>query len=264
MIVLPILNRGRVLNVKVELKNVNKIAKGINTFNIASSDIVINNNRYSESFHSKDIATCKSVMNFIRSNSKASRSSILVSTKADEFGNYDIYEIKLSDEKVSDGIDNLIGTLILDLKNEKSNQKGRYLDLFKLGVFDLITEDKLNSLEYAKDNMERLNISKYIDDNNLRSLFKLVNCMDDFNFTVIKKSVMKEENFLELINFLEPTNSKDYNSLINYYDLAKSNQNEYSKLSYLYKTVNNKPLDLIHTPHEKVKVYTDEHFDEVA
>ena len=264
MIVLPIINRDRVLNIEVGLKNCIKIARGINDFNMLPSDIMVNHNRYSESFYSKNIASCKSVMEFIRSNSKMAKASILVSTKLREDGSYDIYEVKLTKDKVSDGLDNLIGTLILDLKNENINQKGRYLDLNKLGVFDLITEDKLNSLEYAKDNMEYLNISKYIDENKLRDLFRLVDAMNDFDFTIIKKSVISENSFLEFTHFLEPTNSKDYNSLNNYYNLAKNNKNEYSKLSYLYKTVNNKPLDLIHNSHEKVKIYTDEHIEEAS
>lgn len=263
MIVLPIVNRGRILNVEVTLKDVSKVGSKTSGFNINSSDIMIHNKKYNDSFYNKNIATPKTVMNFLRENGKIGKSNVLVTTKADDKGLFDIYDIKYPSDKVSDGFDNLIGTLLLDLKNESINKKGRYLDLYKLGVFDLITDERLTHLEYLSQNMNQLNISKYIEEHDLRGLFKLIQAMDMFEFTVISKSSITEEEFNSFTNFLGPTNSKDYNSLLNYYDLAKNNKNEYSKLSYIYKIINNKPLNLIQKRKEKVKVYTD-HTEEAA
>lgn len=263
MIVLPIVNRGRILNVEVTLKDVSKVGSKTSGLNINSSDIMIHNKKYNDSFYNKNVATSKTVMSFLRENGKIGKSNVLVTTKADDKGLFDIYDIKYPREKVSDGFDNLIGTLLLDLKNESNNQKGRYLDLYKLGVFDLITDERLTHLEYLSQNMENINISKYIEEHDLRGLFKLIQAMDMFEFTVISKSSITEEEFNSFTNFLEPTNSKDYNSLLNYYDLAKNNKNEYSKLSYIYKIINNKPLNLIQKKKEKVKVYTDRN-DEAA
>ena len=65
-------------------------------------------------------------------------------------------------------------------------------------------------------------------------------------------------DFERILEFLEPVNSKDYINLKHYYDIARNNQREYSKLSYLYKTVSNKPLDIIHSAKKKVKVYEDD------
>lgn len=263
MIVLPIVNRGRILNVEVTLKDVSKVGSKTTDFNINSSDIIIHNKKYNDSFHSKNVATPKSVMGFLRENGKIGKSNILVTTKSDEKGLFDIYDVKYPKDKVSDGLDNLIGTLILDLKNESASQKGRYLDLYKLGVFDIITDDRLSDLEFLSKNMGKINIAKYVEEHDLRCLFKLIQAMDMFNFKVINKSVISLDKFDSFTEFLEPTNSKDYNSLLNYSDLAKNNKNEYSKLSYIYKIINNKPLNLIQTTKEKVKVYTD-HNEEAA
>ena len=263
MIVLPIVNRGRILNVEVTLKDVSKVGSKTSGLNINSSDIMIHNKKYNDSFYSKNVATPKTVMSFLRENGKIGKSNILVTTKANDKGLFDIYDIKYPREKVSDGFDNIIGTLLLDLKNESSSQKSRYLDLYKLGVFDLITDERLTHLEYLSQNMSNVNISKYIEEHDLRGLFKLIQAMDMFEFTVISKSSITEEEFNSFTNFLEPTNSKDYNSLLNYYDLAKNNKNEYSKLSYIYKIINNKPLNLIQKKKEKIKVYTD-HSEEAA
>lgn len=262
MIILPICNRERVLNVKVELKKARKVAKKISDFNVDESDVIINGYKYSQSHFSNSTATPKSIMQFIRTNSKTGKSNILISTKAED-GVYDIYELEGLGEKVSDGVDNLIGTLILALKNESSTQKGRYLDLEKIELFDDITLDKVKELEFLSKNMDKLNIAKYIEDHNLRGLFKLLQAMDDFDFTVLRNSKMDEKKFIEFIGFFEPTNSRDFNDLKNYLEMAKNNQREYSKLSYLNKIVNNKPLDLIHSSKSKVKVYQD-HMEEAS
>ena len=263
MIVLPIVNRGRILNVEVTLKDVSKVGSKTADFNINSSDIIIHNKKYNDSFYSQNVATPKSVMSFLRENGKIGKSNILVTTKSDEKGLFDIYDVKYPSDKVSDGLDNLIGTLLLDLKNESSSQKGRYLDLYKLGVFDIITDERLTHLEFLSKNMNQINIAKYVEENDLRCLFKLIQAMDMFNFKVINGSAISLDKFDSFTEFLEPTNSKDYNSLLNYSDLAKNNKNEYSKLSYIYKIINNKPLNLIQTTKEKVKVYTD-HTEEAA
>lgn len=257
MIVLPIVNRERILNVEVTLKDASKVGSKTADFNIDSSDIVIHNKKYNGSFYSKGIATPKTVMKFLRENGKIGKSNILVTTKADEKGLFDIYDVNYPGDKVSDGLDNLIGTLLLDLKNESNFQKSRYLDLYKLGVFDIITDKRLTDLEFLSKNMNQLNISKYVEEHDLRCLFKLIQAMDMFNFKVINKSVVSLDKFDSFLEFLEPTNSKDYNSLLNYSDLAKNNKNEYSKLSYIYKIINNKPLNLIQTTKEKVKIYKD-------
>ena len=257
MIVLPIVNRERILNVEVTLKDVSKVGSKTRDFNINSSDIIIHNKKYNDSFYNKNVATSKSVMKFLRENGKIGKSNILVTTKNDDKGLFDIYDVKYPTDKVSDGLDNLIGTLLLDLKNESSSQKGRYLDLYKLGVFDIITEKRLTDLEFLSKNMNQVNIAKYVEEHDLRCLFKLIQSMDMFNFKVINKSVISLDKFASFTDFLEPTNSKDYNSLVNYYNLANNNKNEYSKLSYIYKIINNKPLNLIQTSKEKVKIYTD-------
>jgi hypothetical protein len=260
MLVLPIINRNRILNVEVNLKNAVKVSDEFYTKDIRPSDIVVNGNSYYEYLNLKHLttSTTSSVMEFVRLSSKSGTKSILVSTKTDDNNKYDVYRITKITDKISDGFDSLIGTLILDLKNRTPSQKNRYLDLKKLQVFDIISESSLEKIEYASANLERLNISKYISDNNLGKLFRLIKDFDQFDFTIINKSIISLADFERILEFLEPVNSKDYINLKHYYDIARNNQREYSKLSYLYKTVSNKPLDIIHSAKKKVKVYEDD------
>lgn len=259
MLVFPIVNRERIVHVQVTLKSATKIGHNISDYNITPSDIIIHNHKYSESHYSNTTASAKSVMEFIRNSAKTGKSNILISTKQNlESSSYDIYDVKYPGDKITDGLDNLLGTLLLDLKNEGQNNKSRYLDLKKIGALENITPEKLEKLDYAASNMQYMNVSKYIKENDLGDLFKTLQLFDMIDFTIIKGSIIKLSEFKNILESFKLTNSKEYYSLLNYYELACSNQEEYSKLSYLNKIVNNRPLNLIHSGKEKVKVYTDE------
>lgn len=262
MLTLPIVNRNRVFNIAVSLKNAAKVGTVKTDYNIGPSDILIHNNKYSESYQSRNTSTPKSVMEFIRSNAKIGKSNILISSKVHSDGTYNIYTLDFPKDKVTDGLDNLLGALILDLKNESDVNKGRYLDFKKIGVFDCISENNLDKISYLAQNMSYINITKYIEENNLRPLFSVLEIMNDFEFKVIKQSVVSQDDFLSMLEFFKATNSKDYYGLVNYYELAKENQKEYSKISKLNKIINNKPLELIQSDkkivQKKEKVYMQE------
>ena len=199
MLVLPIINRNRILNVEVNLKNAVKVSDEFYTKDIRPSDIVVNGNSYYEYLNLKHLttSTTSSVMEFVRLSSKSGTKSILVSTKTDDNNKYDVYRITKITDKISDGFDSLIGTLILDLKNRTPNQKNRYLDLKKLQVFDIISESSLEKIEYASANLERLNISKYISDNNLDLITFIEEYKNDNNKiykTEKEKLIMKVKN----------------------------------------------------------------------
>ena len=199
MLVLPIINRNRILNVEVNLKNAVKVSDEFYTKDIRPSDIVVNGNSYYEYLNLKHLttSTTSSVMEFVRLSSKSGTKSILVSTKTDDNNKYDVYRITKITDKISDGFDSLIGTLILDLKNRTPNQKNRYLDLKKLQVFDIISEYSLEKIEYASANLERLNISKYISDNNLGKLFTILSPYHYLSKFIISRRRFKS---FELVN----------------------------------------------------------------
>lgn len=262
MIVLPIVNRNRIFNVKVEMKNAKKVAKNINDDNVCESDIVVNNRSYLQSNYASRQTTPESVMKFLRDASKIGRGNVLVSTKSSVSDNkYDIYEVVNILDKITDGCDNLMGMLLLDLKNECLSSKSRYLNLKNLGVFDHITAERIEKIQYASENMGYINISKYIKENDLECLFKTLELFKYLDFTIIPSSVISLDEFNNFMNFLKPAKSKDYYNLKKYYDIALSNKNEYSKLSYLNKLVNNKSLNLIHNSKDKVKVYSNDQMD---
>ena len=90
MLVLPIINRNRILNVEVNLKNAVKVSDEFYTKDIRPSDIVVNGNSYYEYLNLKHLttSTTSSVMEFVRLSSKSGTKSILVSTKTDDNNKY--------------------------------------------------------------------------------------------------------------------------------------------------------------------------------
>ena len=51
MLVLPIVNRNRVMNVQVSLKDAKKIHNSVVLENTKESDVVVNQHNYLDSFH---------------------------------------------------------------------------------------------------------------------------------------------------------------------------------------------------------------------
>lgn len=251
MLIFPILNRERIINVRVKLKTANKIAQHVSHFNIGPSEIFVSNHKFSESAYKNTVSTPQNVMEFIRNSLKTTKSNVIVTTKIDiNTGLYDIYEVNIPD-KVSENLDQLLGALILDLKNEDDNNKNRYLDFKKLRVLEDLTQEKLDKMSFASTNMKYMDVNKYVNDNNLLLLFKTLPLFNYVDFEIIKGSIIEQEKFEQILNFFREINTKDYKSLNSFYKLAKDNQQEYAKLQSLNKSLNNTPLNLIHN--SKVK-----------
>ena len=80
MLVLPIVNRNRVMNVKISLKDAQKIHSGVILENIKESDVIVNQHNFLDSSYKAD-SEDNSVVNFIRNTSLISRNDFLVTTK---------------------------------------------------------------------------------------------------------------------------------------------------------------------------------------
>ncbi len=261
MLVLPIINRGRVLNVSVKLKNAKKARHSVRIDDIKPSDIIIigqNRTNYKDSSY-KNNKNYEDITAFIRNNNRLNKNDYLVTTKEEpNSNNYDVYQIDNPPERVSSGWDKLYGQAIVDMKEENPHIiKGRYINLKSLGIADGITEDKLNRLEFIANNTNG-NYKKTLEKHDLDGLIDILNFLDYFECEVIKTSSIKQEDFEKTINLLTPTYSKDAKSLNNYYDLAISNKEVYSKLSRLYNIVYKEPLNWIQSSKNKVKVKKDD------
>ena len=129
MLILPIVNKNRVMNVEIRLKNASKVRSRIYSEDVSESDIIVNREKFSDSLfkESKDEAA---PTEFIRSRSILHPRNFLVTTKQENDSNlFDVYEVAQPPRKVNDSLDKLYGKAITDLRKEIPGVKsrGRYI-----------------------------------------------------------------------------------------------------------------------------------------
>ena len=255
MLVLPIVNRNRVLNVEVKLKNARKIRSGIKFADAGESEIIVNGKRLSDSSF-KNTRTDRAAVDFIRNTSVKFRRNFLITTREESSSTfYDVYEVEQPMERVNDGLENLYVSVITDMRKEiPRHNRGRYLSLKKLGVADNVTDEKIRMLQDIVSNIK--------DSSQWPILFERVGIMDlvltldfikQFDFTVIDDTTISEEALHEIISSLEKINTRDSRNLSSYYSMALSNRDVYTKLSTVNKILYDKPLVLIQSKRQKEK-----------
>lgn len=262
MLIAPILNKTKqgqsnVYNLKVKHKNAAKVKEGIVLKGYTQADIIINSQTFNSSIYNTKDKEPNSTVNFIRNaNYRAEKKDFLITTKESPDSTlYDLYNVSVPPRKISAGLDNLYGSVILDMKNEIPGiEKGRYISLKKLGVDKHITEEKLEKLkaivEEEKDPARRETLMQL---QGVSDLAKTVEYLHNFEFTIVEGATIREEelkNFLELFGNLQ---TRDAKNLSRYYEIAKENQAVYRKLTQINKILYNKPINLI-TRDKKSKV----------
>ncbi len=259
MIVMPIINHDKILNIRIELNNILKVHEKVNFEDVNSSEIIVNNRFFSDSAFNTKGYTPKDVVEFIRNNSIHSKNNILISTKFSSISPlYSLYELSLPPKKVSKGLDNLYGSLLLDLKNEiPEYEKVKYIDLAKIGFTEHITDEKLELLQLIASNINdgtSNDYKKIISENDLVDLIETLDFIKIFNCEIISRTSIDLESFEKVLNCMGSFNTKEAKDLNNFYTMAKNNQIVYSKISKLYNIVYNEPLNWIHKKNDKIKL----------
>lgn len=255
MLILPIVNRNRILNVEVRLKTAEKIRSGIRFSDAGESDVLVNGRRFSESSYAKE-RTDKAVLDFIRNTSLMHKRSFLITTREDAHSNvYDVYEVEQPYRKVSEGFDNLYTSVLTDMRKELPNsRKGRYISLEKLGVGDIFTDEKIERMqdivEMAQDSSQW---PVLFERNGIFDMVEALDFLNQFDCTVVADSSIQEDTLQGVVESLKKINTRDTKSLCNYYNMALGNRDIYSKISQVHKLVYDKPLTLIQSKSQKQK-----------
>lgn len=255
MLILPIVNRGRVLNVEVKLKGANKVRTGIRFSDSDESEVIVNGNSFSSSTY-KDDKNSDAILNFIRNNSIRIRRNYLITTREESSSSsYDVYEVEQPPRKINDGLDSLYISLITDLRKEiPGHDRGRYLSLKKLGVGQHLSDEKIQRLESivknVSDTREWPALFRREGVTDLVETLEFLKCLD---CTVVADSSVKEDSLSDMVDALKKVNTRESRNLSSYYNMALDNRDIYSKLSYINKLVYDKPLDLIQSKKQKQK-----------
>ncbi len=256
MLILPIVNKRRVLNVEIKLKNASKVRENVYYDDAKQSEIIVNRARFSESsFYNSREASAPT--DFIRSRSILHPRKFLVTTKQRTNSKYyDVYEIAQPPKKVNESLDRLYGKAILDLKNEIPGVKnrGRYVSFKDLGIDDNLTDDKIAKLQrIVKEERDTSRWPEIFEKEGIADLDETLQFVKNFDCSVLLDNSMAEESLQDSIRGLEALNTRDSRNLKKYYDVAKSNTLIYTKMSYIHKTLYGKPLALIRPRKEEMK-----------
>lgn len=263
MLTMPILNKSRkgimrICNIEITSKNAHKVKEGAVLKGFNESDVVTNGVSFNDSIYNTKNKEPNSTVNFLRNfNYRTGKKDFLITTrKYQDSDLYDIYSVKMPPKKISAGLDNLYGSVILDLKNETpGNKKGRYISLKKLGIDKTITEDKIYRLREIVNNEKDIErIKELMQINGISDLYRTVEYMNNFDFTIIDEATIPEEQFKVVLDSFEKLNSKDYKNLRNYYSIAEDNRDVYNKLTTISKILYNRPINLIKKSSDKQKV----------
>ena len=246
MLIFPIINKRKVMNVEIKIKDAKKIRKNVHYDDAKSEEIIVNNERFSNSSFN-NIKSDTANIDFIRSKSILYSRKFLVTTKENSSSpKYDIYELPSPPKKVNTGLDRLYNKAILDMQKEvpdRSN-RGRYVSFKDLDID--IPEERIIKLKQVLDNGKEEKDS-ILENENLVDLKDSIDFINTFEYTIITDSIITEESLQDTLKALSTINTRDYRNLKKYYSMAKSNTEIFTKYSYLSKIIYDKPLTLYHS-----------------
>lgn len=256
MLVLPIVNRGRIMHVKISLKDAEKIHNSVILEGTKESDVIVNQQPFSESsyLHDKEDS---SVVNFIRNTSLISHNDFLVTTREESESNrYDVYQVKQPPKFINLALDNLYASAITDMRKEIPNvKKGRYLSFEKLGLGNHLTDEKLSRLQQiVRTERNSSRWPQLFEQAGIADIPRTLEFLNHFDCTIISDTTLPEETIQTSIAAMEPLNTQEYRNLKKYYQMAQSNQDIYSRLSIAYHSIYNQPYRLIMSEKQKSRV----------
>ena len=247
MLVLPIINKGRVMNAEIKLKKATKIRKSVCYEDAKPSEIIVNREKFSESsfVNSKDV---NAPIDFIRSKSLLYPRRFLVTTKEESNSNaYDVYEVPQPPKSVNKNLDKLYSKAITDMRKEipRSPKRGRYISFEELGMDEQLSDEKIARLQRIVKDYPESEWPRLFDEAGIMELTDVIRFLNHFECTVIADTSIPEESLQDTLKAMSALNTRDYRNLKKYYRTAKGNTGIYTKMSYVNKLVNGKPLTLI-------------------
>ena len=246
MLILPIVNKRRVMNVEIRLKGATKIRSGVFYDDAKESDIIVNREKFSESSF-KDSRDVKAPADFVRSKSLLHPRNFLITTKEEKDSSlYDVYEVTPPPKQVNESLDKLYGKALTDLRKEIPGvkQRGRYVSLEKLGLDDHLTEEKMAEMQHIIKEHDAEEWPRLFQEAGIADLADTVDFINYFEMKVLSDHTIPEDSLQDTLKAMSAINTRDYRHLKNYYHTAKANTNIYTKLSYLSQMLYDKPLTL--------------------
>ena len=258
MLVLPIVNHGRIMHVKISLKDAEKIYNSVILEGTKESDVIVNQQQFSESSYLDDKEN-NSVVKFIRNTSLVSRNDFLVTTREEaESNRYDVYRVKQPPKFINLALDNLYASVITDMRKEipNNNVKPHYVSFEKLGFNEALTDEKIARLQQiVQEEKDRSRWPRLFEQAGIADIPYMLEFLNHFDCTVISNTTLPEATLQSILALLEPTQISVYKEASKYYKIAKSNEKIYDKLKVAYHSIYQGPYRLIMSEkHKKQEV----------
>lgn len=255
MLILPIVNKNRILNVQITLKNAEKVRRRVSFPDANPSEIIVNGKKLSESIYN-DSRDYSATLNFIRYNSMHYSRNYLVTTKEEKNSSfYDVYEVAPPPKKVNDSLDDLYGRVLTDMRKETpGSNKGKYLSFETVGLGKDLTDEKIMKLQrIVKEERDTSKWPLLFEREGIADLTDTISFIRNFDCTVVADTTIPESSLNDTLRALEVIHTRDSKNLRNYYNMAMANRDIYAKLSYINQIVYNEPLNLIQSNRQKQK-----------
>ena len=217
MLILPVINKGKIFNAELKLVHCKKLDKNIaNTFDSAKeSDVIINGKSLRDSNWDK-----KDIMSFVKGNSLNQPRDFYVNTKNEQFnekrydiiGNrlqekdtYETYKIANPYKLTSFNFEKLYDVMLLDIINKVPNKQnnGRYVSLKELGFDEVVNDQSIEQLENITNSVR--DTSKWDPLFREYKIEDLVKCIDFFNLfeaTVVPNSTIPYDEVEDVVDKL--------------------------------------------------------------
>ncbi len=254
MLILPIANNKRVMSVQVSLSGAEKIRENVRFEDAEESDIIVNREKFSDSSFrlSKEH---NAPIDFVRSRSILHPRSYLVTTKERSDSNkYDVYAVSKPPYKVDDSLDSLYSAALTDMRKEiPGRNKGKYISLKKMGIGRNLDNEKMAEVQRIVKNYDKREWPKLFEERGIAYIGETINFINNFDYTILSDTVIPENSLQEVLNGFSIIKTRDYKNLNNYYDMAISNAEVFTRLSYLNELINERPLAIVDTKRSKNK-----------
>ncbi len=254
MLILPIANNKRIMSVQVSLAGATKIKENVHFEDADESDIIVNREKFSDSSFrlSKDV---NAAAQFVRSRSILHPRSYLITTKErSDSDKYDVYAVEKPPYKVDDSLDSLYSAALTDMRKEiPGKNKGKYISFKKMGIGSDLSNDKIAEVQNIVKNYEKREWPKLFEERGVANISETIDFINNFDYTILTDTVIPEDSLQEVLNGFQVIKTRDFKNLNNYYDMAMSNAEIFTRLSYLNKLINERPLAVTDTKRSKEK-----------
>lgn len=252
MLVLPIVNKGRVMNAELKIIGASKIREDVCYSDIGPGDIMSNRIKFSESSFKKSENDNAPLEFVLYSSLNRKRRFFLVTTeKRTDSNTYDVYEVpqppEVVNNKNTNGFEKLFSKKIIDMQKEipDSPKRGRYVSFEDLGMNEVLSDDKIAKLQRIVKEYPKSEWPKLFEEAGIMGITKAIEFIKCFECTIISDTTIPEESLQDTLKAMSSLNTRDSRNLKKYYRMAKGNANIYKRLSYANKLVNGEPLTLI-------------------